>query len=484
MTEGPDYGYNPKDDKCWLITKPETEEIIRETFNDTEINITKEGKKHLGAVVGSRSYMTEYVNEKVDGWVNEIIKLAEFATTYPQASYAVYTFGLKHCWTYYYRTLSDIQALLQPLEDAIANIFLPALADHNCSSVERDILALPVRKGGIGVANPCSEAPLEYLASRKITAPLVERIQLQLHELPDDSEIHVLKKDARKEKNDALNERAESVIKSAPLKMKRMIELASEKGASSWLTVIPMSEMDFTLNKREFRDALKLRYDWPIEDSPTRCSCGDFFNIDHAMICRQGGFIIQRHNELRDLEADLLNTVCNDVEIEPALQEIGGEILNSGSNTSQDARLDVHARGFWETRRSAFFDIRVCHPNAESYKDLTPKQIYRMHENEKKRMYNQRVTDIEQGTFTPLVFTTTGGMGEECKKYHSRLAELIAMKQGEKYSKTMAWIRAKISFSIIRSALLCLRGTRRLRNKKCDVKEMDIEIDTEVARIR
>ncbi len=70
-------------------------------------------------------------------------------------------------------------------------------------------------------------------------------------------------------------------------------------------------------------------------------------------------------------------------------------------------------------RRSAFFDMRVCHPNAESYKELTPKQICRVHENEKKRVYNQRVTDIEQGTFTPLIFTTTRGMGEECEKYHS-----------------------------------------------------------------
>jgi hypothetical protein len=68
---------------------------------------------------------------------------------------------------------------------------------------------------------------------------------------------------------------------------------------------------------------------------------------------------------------------------------------------------------FWERHRSAFFDIRVCHPNAESYRDLTPVQIYRIHENEKKRMYNNRVTYIEQGTFTTLVFTTTGGMGEE-----------------------------------------------------------------------
>ena len=115
---------------------------------------------------------------------------------------------------------------------------------------------------------------------------------------------------------------------------------------------------------------------------------------------------------------------------------------------------------------------------------MTTTQIYRLHENEKKRLYNQRVTEIEQGTFTPLIFTTTGGMGEECKKYHSRLAELISLKKGECYSKTMAWIKAKISFSIIRSALLCLRGTRRRRKiKKLDVNESDVDIDIEVARI-
>ena len=55
------------------------------------------------------------------------------------------------------------------------------------------------------------------------------------------------------------------------------------------------------------------------------------FNIDHAMICRRGGFIIQRHNKLRDLDAELLNIVCNNVQIEPALQEVNGEALNSGS---------------------------------------------------------------------------------------------------------------------------------------------------------
>ena len=67
----------------------------------------------------------------------------------------------------------------------------------------------------------------------------------------------------------------------------------------------------------------------------------------------------------------------------------------------------------------------MCHPNADSYRDLTPKQIYKKHENEKKRQYAERVMEIEQGTFTPLVYTTTCGMADEFVKYHIRLAEQI-----------------------------------------------------------
>ena len=132
---------------------------------------------------------------------------------------------------------------------------------------------------------------------------------------------------------------------------------------------------------------------------------------------------------------------CSDVEVEPGLQ------LNRGANQEIGARLDIHARGFWGRQRSAFFDVRVCHPNAEFYKDLTSKQIYRQHENVKKRLYASRVTEIEQGTFTPLVFTTTGGMAEECSRYHSRLAELLSSKKQEDYATTMSWIRAKVSFA-------------------------------------
>ncbi len=241
-------------------------------------------------------------------------------------------------------------------------------------------------------------------------------------------------------------------------------------------SALPLKEQGFNLNKKEFRDAVKLRYDWPIDDIPSICVCGDIFTVDHAMICKRGGFVIMRHNELRDLEAELLNIVCNDVQVEPVLQDISGEQLNGGSNRAPDARLDIRARGFWECQRSAFFDVRVCHPNADSYKDLELRQVYKIHENEKKRLYARRVLEIEQGTFTPLVFTTTGGMGKECMRYHSRLAELLAIKKGEDYATTISWIRARTSFALLRSALTCLRGSR-ARKIMYDTKNIDFSIE-------
>ena len=87
---------------------------------------------------------------------------------------------------------------------------------------------------------------------------------------------------------------------------------------------IPKKDTDCDLNKRELKDAIHFRYDWEIMGTPTVCLCGDRFRADHAIICKRGGFIIQRHNELR---ADLLDLVCNDVETEPALQGITGRDL-------------------------------------------------------------------------------------------------------------------------------------------------------------
>ena len=78
-------------------------------------------------------------------------------------------------------------------------------------------------------------------------------------------------------------------------------------------------------------------------------------------------------------------------------------MLPKGSNNAADVRLDIRARGFWAREQSALFDVGVCHPKADSYKNLTTEQIYKLHENDKKRLYSSRVLEVERGTFTPLV---------------------------------------------------------------------------------
>ena len=71
----------------------------------------------------------------------------------------------------------------------------------------------------------------------------------------------------------------------------------------------------------------------------------------------KGGFVIVRHNNVWDFEANLLKTTLNDVEIEPKLQKIDNEGLNGLAG--DDAIPDIRARGVWRQRQNILFDIRL-----------------------------------------------------------------------------------------------------------------------------
>jgi len=73
-----------------------------------------------------------------------------------------------------------------------------------------------------------------------------------------------------------------------------------------------------------------------------------------------------------------------------------------------------------------FFDIRVTHPNCDTSTFKTLDKIYKDHEKEKKDLYEERVLQSEKGSFVPLVFTTSGGMGPLCTVFVDRVSEMIA----------------------------------------------------------
>ena len=105
----------------------------------------------------------------------------------------------------------------------------------------------------------------------------------------------------------------------------RTVTLARDKSASGWLNMLPLEDEGYVLNKEEFRDALALRYNKSISNLPSQCLCGKSFNPTHAMVCKTGGFIHARHDNVKNLEASLLSRVCKDVAIEPSLLPVTGE---------------------------------------------------------------------------------------------------------------------------------------------------------------
>ena len=129
------------------------------------------------------------------------------------------------------------------------------------------------------------------------------------------------------------------------------MDLARDKGASSWLTAMPIEEHGFCLHKTAFVDSLALRYGWSFSKTLTTCICGASFAVDHMLSCPKGGFPSIRHNEIGDLTATLLTEVCSSVTIEPDLQALTTEeFSNRTANISESARLDITANGFWGGR--------------------------------------------------------------------------------------------------------------------------------------
>ena len=114
--------------------------------------------------------------------------------------------------------------------------------------------------------------------------------------------------------------------------LQRAMDMASERGASIWLTVLPLDEHRFALHKQAFRDVLALRYGWLPSMVPTHCACGQSFSIQHMLACSKGGYPTIRHNELRDFTASLLTETCHSAAIEPSLLPLTSETLNGASS--------------------------------------------------------------------------------------------------------------------------------------------------------
>ena len=83
-----------------------------------------------------------------------------------------------------------------------------------------------------------------------------------------------------------------------------------------------------------------------------------------------------------------------------------------------------------------------------------------MNETKKKRQYNKRILNVKHGSFTPLFFYAMVGMGRESQLFSKSLSESLFDSRGQQLSVTVTWIRRKVIFALLKSVVLCLRGSR------------------------
>ena len=211
--------------------------------------------------------------------------------------------------------------------------------------------SLPTSLGGLDINIVTDDSQLEFENSRAITSPLTKFITEQSGQYSDKTrgKQEQLTQKAKRNCRIRKAKEAEDLFRLIPDVTRRVMEYAKEKGASSWLNTLPILEYGLVLHKGAFPDALALRYSWKPKNMPKHCACGRDNNVDHALSCSNGGFPSLRHNEIRDMTAEMMLTVTSCVGVEPELQPLPGEVLTQKTANTQDgARLDVRSMGFWE----------------------------------------------------------------------------------------------------------------------------------------
>ena len=361
------------------------------------------------------------------------------------------------------RTIPGITEDLKQIDEIISSKFIPAITGGiQPNAIERKLFSLPPSQGGLCIPIFNELADRELNNSQQVSEQL--KLNIVAQHPPNNicrNTIASIKSNISLEKTKFNLETLESIRSSFSEEKNKLIDISREKGASLWLTTLPIRDEGFQLDKQSFWDLIKIRYGYQLSRLPNDCSCGSKFDLEHALSCKKGGFVSLRHNILRNMTAKMLTETCKDVRLEPPLNPLSGEVLNeTTANSSDEARVDVAARGFWISGQKAFFDIRVFNPLAKRYRNSKVSNACRMNEIEKKRQYNERILKVEHGSFTPLVFSAMGGMGRESQMFFKRLSESLSDSRCQQLSVTVTWIRRKVIFALMKSVILCLRGSR------------------------
>jgi hypothetical protein len=316
---------------------------------------------------------------------------------------------------------------LEPVEEAIRSVFLPALLQAAEAECQRKLTAVSVRKDGLGLPDPTQSAPGCFAASEACTGLLVGSLR-EGTEL--DANMHGrhagLKRRLAQKKQEAADERIfAQLLAAANTSTKRRMLRAKETG--TWLTTMPNRLNATELSADEFQDSLWLRLRLAPLGLPDRCDgCSHRFSLGHAMTCKKGGLVLLCHNnvvaEWHHLCAQALSPAA--VSDEPLIYSGRGGNAGAappGAEPPPELLGNIGVYGFWRRGATAIFDVRVTDIGAPYHRGQDSHKILAKHEKEKKDKYVDACL-ARRRTFTPLVFLVDGLRGTEASAATKKLA--------------------------------------------------------------
>ena len=485
---GPARGYYPEPSKSIFIPQhPDQLQECKSLLSNFNFNF-KPGHRYLGGFIGSKDEREKWLKEKVEEWSYEINHYIESAKIHPQSAYTGFTRSMQAKFTFVQRVVPDTAKFFQPIEKKITQEFLPALLDTTAetSSSIRARTSLPVKLGGIGIFAPTTMSATQYSASRAITRDLTKSLIG-----PDIKKINILKyRQANREAKSGekehrlylLTEQLNAYLLTKPKNLQRQIKRSQETG--QWLSVFP-SEYDNTiLSPIEFRDNIQMRLNLPISNLPNKCDAkgckNSEFSVDHALKCRQGGLIHQRHNGVVRTFKSLCSKALPDsnISLEPHIPP--DLSIPPDSEAATQLRGDLSVLSFQKEGQLTIFDVRVTNTDNDAQISKPYEDVLKAHEEEKIKKYKPRC-DYNRYQFIPLVFSADGAPGPKAEAAMKHLTTKLTNKWKWSTRSTVAfYVRAQISLSLARSMSNCLRYPR----KKFVPSPIHQEFDETSARLR
>ena len=282
--------------------------------------------------------------------------------------------------------------------------------------LRENLFAFPARLGGLGISNPVYLSSGKFNASVKITKPFIK--SLILSQDVRTAQIALMSK-IRHLKSSYIALVCSDLLDQASPSLKRSVEVVSERGASSWLTVLLWKEHGFALHKIGFHDAIALVGILP--GFPFIAPVVQSLQLSILFLVLKEAFF----------QLDTMGSVTSLLIFWAMKYNISSQLLLSNFlwllPTVMMALVWIFLEmvsGEGELSLMSRFLIPMLQPSNPT----TPRRIYRRYESVKTCNYEARIREVECTTFTPLVFSASGEMADEACAFYKCLASLLCDK--------------------------------------------------------